>query len=163
MECWCGRSLSETVEKLADSACNIPCVGNGLEDKCQPCGGDSKINIYHNPNIRPVIIPDSVTTNQGDFYYGGCFSKVDILNVDNSYSDPNGVKIDICAGDCLSDGHRYSGTYGGTNCRCANGLPDDAPNYQVDDKFCNEPCEASTYNFCGGNGYIEVYQFSDPD
>ncbi len=41
-ECWCANSVDALSNKLPDSSCNLPCLGNSSEI----CGGNLALTVY---------------------------------------------------------------------------------------------------------------------
>ena len=75
-----------------------------------------------------------------------------------------GQAIKGCASQCLNQcGSKYPGTIDATTCRYVGWNAENARFYKLVNCFFDQPCEASTYNYCRELNYLEMYQYQDPD
>lgn len=142
-ECYCGNNIAASGAAATSSDCSFACAGNSAE----VCGGNSRINIYH--NISNVASAQPPATNAGPDGWGflGCY----IDNV-NSRTLPYGattlggnanMTVANCVQECKRQNYQYAGVEYSGECYCGASLPDSllAPDGMTG---CSRTCNGNT-------------------
>ena len=130
-----------------------------------------------NPSITRTADSTPSATNQPrqfeyfgrpDEQYLGCFNdsqgRIRTLNA-FSISNYTAMTVEFCQATCAANGYRLSGVEYAQECHCDNFLNPTAVNKS---NACTWNCGGTmttggTQELCGGSGYINVYNLTDPD
>lgn len=82
----------------------------------------------------------------------GCYSNVDPLVNNNTNIYQTSGK---CQPVCANAGHAVMALTGGSTCYCGDELP--ALDNEVNESYCNSPCQGYDLETCGGIGYWQVF------
>ncbi|KAK3673066.1 hypothetical protein LTR78_007177 [Recurvomyces mirabilis] len=176
-ECYCGNSTSTGAVAEDQSACNMPCYGNGSEY----CGGANAINLYSFAIAPPAntstsassatatptatqstsATPTMVTSGLPDGYtYQGCWADLTngrILSVQQP--DSATLTPASCVSTCYTAGYSYAGVEWSKQCFCGKAIVNGG--YQAVSSYalqnCHVACTGDTTQGCGGSRLMALY------
>ncbi|KAK6544605.1 hypothetical protein TWF694_001294 [Orbilia ellipsospora] len=142
--CACGNGFADSwTATLTDADCNSACSG----DSSTSCGG---------PGLYEVYVDAPKITNVG------CYADTGNKYVINdAYTVDPQMTIEQCQTLCFTQQEfSFAALKDGTTCFCNDGF--DNPPIQVGATTdCQMPCGGNSAEFCGGNGYVNVYALTN--
>lgn len=142
-ECYCGINIAASGTLATSTDCSFPCAGNSTEI----CGGNSRINVYH--NISNVASAQPPATNAGPAGWGflGCY-----VDSQTSRTLPYGattvggaanMTVANCVQACKLQNYQYAGVEYSGECYCGSSLPNSllAPDGLTG---CSRTCNGNT-------------------
>ena len=149
-ECYCGLepASSSGSAEAPMSGCSFPCAGNAD----QKCGGNSRLNVYRNPNQTGPQAPKTV----GAYTYFGCATDAADRTLKGSSMASNDMSLDKCEAFCGARGFGFFGTEFSRECFCGNDLQ--GAGQLVDDGECNKICAGSGSQLCGQANRLTMYK-----
>ena len=139
--CFCDDKLN-SIDVLADSACNMKCTG----DQSQNCGGDMKLNVYSIDSPQPFTGQCLQDYASGDRIIGDVFRVF-----------PSTITIEKCLEFCKN--YKLAAVRD-LHCFCANEFAREAQ--ILPDSDCHLQCEGDTSQSCGGTTKNNVYTIVSP-
>ncbi|KAG2002470.1 hypothetical protein CC2G_004661 [Coprinopsis cinerea AmutBmut pab1-1] len=160
VECFCGNTLVNGAEQVADGQCSMECGG----DSEQACGGPSRLSVYTSTgNVEALPVPTTQTDNlPGNWEYRGC-----LVEAVGRRMFPNQILWErnnsavACMEQCAKFGYPASATEFGYECYC--GDPSDVDEYGgvfVDDDECFMPCPGDPTHVCGAGNRLTTYYWN---
>jgi hypothetical protein len=159
-ECFCGNSLQNNPQHVADGQCKVVCQGNAKEI----CGGSSRLTIYslvgassiHMSGNHTVLSPakPEIIQTVGEYNYTGCYAdSIHNRTLQDQYIPAHDMSVEYCKGNCT--GYAYFGVEYGTECFCGNRLA--LGIVAVDEERCGNGCAGNETQVCGGQEALTVY------
>jgi hypothetical protein len=117
VECFCGNTLAPAATQVAATQCNMPCAG----DATQPCGGPSRLNLFH---TTAVAGPQAYPGVNG-FVHLGCYAegttgRALTYGVSGATVPGAEMTVDRCTAACLAANYLLAGVEYGGECYCGN-------------------------------------------
>ncbi|KAL7423501.1 hypothetical protein Q5752_001081 [Cryptotrichosporon argae] len=141
--CYCGNTWAGGAQ-LPESSCSTNCYGNSAEK----CGAGSIASLYDTTNAAAPANKSST--------WVGCYAdtgSTHLLTGSTYNTQYNGAEL--CQTSCKQQGFSLSGVEGGNGCYCGNAFST-TPS-RVPSGLCQTGCLGNTAAYCGGSGYIDVY------
>lgn len=138
-QCYCGNAWAAG-KILPDSSCSTPCKGNTTTT----CGGSMTSAVYNTttaPDIRK-------TKPEG---WAGCYPS---SAFSLGFYGSSGMTNANCQASCATQGFAYSGVRSGTNCYCAQTLPEASK--RSPGVLCNQPCAGNSSETCGAAYLVDA-------
>lgn len=147
-ECYCGNTLATGTEKVADSSCNMACVG----DATQPCGAGGKLSLFSTSSVVAPQVAQPPTV--GNYNWHGCRTEATgtrALNAATFASDT--MTLEACQAFCSA--YTYFGVEYARECYCGNTFGTGST--LVADSECSMTCSGSASELCGAGNRLSVY------
>ncbi|KAK0632494.1 WSC domain-containing protein [Immersiella caudata] len=143
-QCFCGTELLSSAKKVAEYECNMECGGNADI----PCGDADRLNVYFNPDVKPVGNPKTV----GKYSAKGCYTDSQSLrSLGGAVLRRSDMTVEMCAGYCVNFEH--FGLEFSSQCFCGNSLGGE----KVSKYQCGMLCAGNNSQLCGGPDRLTVY------
>ncbi|KAK0632014.1 hypothetical protein B0T14DRAFT_490452 [Immersiella caudata] len=150
VECFCGNTLAPAASHVAASQCSMACSG----DATQPCGGPSRLNLFH----TTAIIGPQVNPGTNGFVHLGCYSegttgRTLTHGVSGATIPGSEMTVDRCTAACLNANYLLAGVEYGGECFCGNTIS----NGGAPAAGCNMLCNGNSSEYCGAGNRLNVY------
>ncbi|KAK7521272.1 WSC domain-containing protein [Phyllosticta citriasiana] len=148
-DCWCGNTIGYKAFNTTDRGCTLACTGNAK----QICGDANRLSLFSNGTMVQAITPSSPKT-AGNFSLVGCYSDSPVnRGLSAKSTSVSSMTVENCASFCA--GYKYFGVEYSQECYCANNV--DCSSTVSLSGNCNMQCVANSTQFCGGNGFLNLY------
>ncbi|KAK1834732.1 putative fungistatic metabolite [Podospora conica] len=149
-ECFCGNTMASSATQVSDTACSMACSG----DPSQPCGGPSRLNIFH----TTVVSGPRINPGVNGFVHMGCYSegtsgRTLTHGVSGAIVPGVQMSVDRCTAACANTGFPLAGVEYGSECFCDHVIS----NGGAPATGCNMVCNGNSSEFCGAGGRLNVY------
>ncbi|KAK8257222.1 WSC domain-containing protein [Phyllosticta capitalensis] len=149
VDCWCGNTIGYSAFNTTDRGCMIACPGNAQ----QICGSANRMSLFSNGPMVQAITPASPKT-AGDFSLIGCYSDIPAnRGLSAKGTSVSSMTVENCASFCA--GYKYFGVEYSQECYCANTVG--CSSSVSTSGNCNMQCAGNNTEYCGGNGYLNLY------
>lgn len=150
VECFCGSDLAPAAAQVAATDCSMPCSG----DATQPCGGPSRLNLFHNT----AVVGPQVNPGVNGFTHMGCYSegttgRALTYGVPGSVIPGGEMTVAKCTAACLAANFLLAGVEYGGECFCGNTIS----NGGAPATGCNMLCNGNSSEYCGAGNRLNVY------
>ncbi|KAK5663389.1 hypothetical protein OQA88_3817 [Cercophora sp. LCS_1] len=150
VECFCGSTLAPAAAQVASTDCSMPCSG----DATQPCGGPSRLNLFH----TTAVIGPQVNPGVNGFTHMGCYSegttgRALTHGVPGSVVPGGEMTVEKCTAACLAANFLLAGVEYGGECFCGNTIS----NGGAPATGCDMLCNGNSSEYCGAGNRLNVY------
>jgi len=150
VECFCGNSLAPAASQVSASQCNMACAG----DSTQPCGGPSRLNLFHST----AMVGPQTNPGVNGFVHMGCYSegttgRALTYGVSGTAIPASQMTVDRCTAACLAANFLLAGVEYGGECFCGNSIS----NGGAPAAGCNMLCNGNSSEYCGAGNRLNVY------
>ncbi|KAK7562923.1 WSC domain-containing protein [Phyllosticta citricarpa] len=148
-DCWCGNTIGYKAFNTTDRGCTLACTGNAK----QICGDANRLSLFSNGTMAQAITPSSPKT-AGNFSLVGCYSDTPVnRGLSAKSTSVSSMTVENCASFCA--GYKYFGVEYSQECYCANNVGCSSTVSLSGN--CNMQCAANSTQYCGGNGFLNLY------
>ncbi|KAK8167604.1 WSC domain-containing protein [Phyllosticta citribraziliensis] len=148
-DCWCGNTIGYNAFNTTDRGCNLACSGNSK----QICGDAMRLSLFSSGPMVQAITPSSPKT-AGNFGLVGCYSDTPAnRGLTGKSTSVSSMTVENCASFCA--GYKYFGVEYSQECYCANNVG--CSSTVSLSANCNMQCASNSTQYCGGNGFLNLY------